>query len=77
MFHICLSGVAINLPCHLSSKHGTVALHGMGRHMHVLPRQTDAGIGRVFLEKAVARHILSLDLAEHCLRKKEKQRPKK
>ena len=41
--------------------------------MHALPRQMDAGIGRVFLEKAAARHILSLDLAGHSLRKKTKQ----
>ena len=54
-----------------------MALHGMGRHMHALPHQMDAGIGRVFLEKAVALHILSLDLAEHCLRKKKEKKAKK
>ena len=45
--------------------------------MHALPRQMDAGIGRVYLEKAAARHILSLDLAGHSLRKKKNDKRKK
>ena len=44
--------------------------------MHALPHQMDVGIERVFLEKAAAHHILSLDLAEHPLRKKEKETKK-
>ena len=45
--------------------------------MDALPRQMDVGIGRVFLEKAAAHHILSLDLAKHHLRKKKKEPKKK
>lgn len=44
--------------------------------MHALPRQMDADIGRVFLEKAVARHILSLGLEELRLKKKTKKKKK-
>ena len=45
--------------------------------MHALPRQMDADIVRVFLEKAAARHILSLDLAGHSLRNKKKTKERK
>ena len=45
--------------------------------MHALPRQMDAGIRRVFLEKAAARHILSLDLTGHCLREKNRKKERK
>lgn len=64
------------LPCRPSSRHGTVAPHGTDRHMHALPRQMDADIGRVFLEKAAARHILSLGLEELRLKKKTKKKKK-
>ena len=44
--------------------------------MLALPRQMDAGIGRVFLEKEPPRHILSLGLAGHCLRKNKQKKTK-